>query len=772
MKKEIRWTSVLALPSLFCLSVISAHAEDGGVEVAMETAAAASLEEVKIWGKQPSSREAGYTNPTSVLTREDMASINVATTEDLVKYEPSLVIRRRFIGDANGTLGIRGSNMFQTSRSMVFADGVPLHYFLESRWNGAPRWTLVSASEIAQVEVVYGPFSAEYSGNAMGGVVLIETAIPQQREFHVDWSSFVQSFDEYGFDDDLWGRKGFISFGDKIGDLSVYFSHNRLENDAQPQSFYYGSTSGSLTPTVVSGAIGGEDDRGADQWYFGDTGMVKTTTDNYKFKAGYDLGDWFALLNLAYEDRRSDDDSANSYLRDIDGNTIWGGHVVQNGEQFFVPSSRLNVSEQERRSLSVGLRLKGDLTDSLSVETNLSHFAIIADETRSSALNPAHPDHTLAGQVLDYGDTGWQTADLKFTLHEFGLDGMQWVTGLRYETYELNTTVYNADNYVAGDRTRATSRSGGETRIAAAFLQLNWDIDAHWSTSLGGRYESWKSSDGYFSDDDAMTPWLDLVKLPSRSEEKFSPKFSLGFRPDDLWAFRYSIAKAYRFPIVEELFSQFQAFNAVSEANPGLQPEEGLHHNFMIERAIDQGYLRLNLFWENIEDVIESQATILPGGSSIRTFVPVDEVRTRGAEFIVNAADFLLPKLDVRFNMAWTDAEIVDNAPDPVIVGNVFPRMPKWRGNLLATYHMTDRWDIGGSLQYASDSYGRLDNSDKADQVFGGQDRYLFLGLKTSFRWDKHLAFGLGMDNVTDETAYVAHPWPARTLYFNVSYDW
>lgn len=772
MKKAIRWASALVVPYLFGLSMISVHAEDRGIEGAGATAAAASLEEVRVWGKQLSSREAGYTNPTSVLTREDMASINVVTTEDLVKYEPSLVIRRRFIGDANGTLGIRGSNMFQTSRSMVFADGVPLHYFLESRWNGAPRWTLVSASEIAQVEVVYGPFSAEHSGNAMGGVVLIETAIPQQREFHVDWSSFVQSFDEYGFDDDLRGRKGFISFGDKIGNLSVYLSYNRLENDAQPQSFYYGSSSSSLTPTAVSGAIGDGDDRGADQWYFGDTGMVKTTTDNYKFKAGYDLGDWFALLNVAYEDRRSDSDSANSYLRDIEGNTVWGGHVVQNGEPFFVPGSRLNVSEQDRRSLSVGLRLKGDLTDNLSVETNLSHFAIIEDETRSSALNPAHPDYTLAGQVLDYGDTGWQTADIKFTLDEFGLDGMQWVAGLRYETYELNTTVYNSDNYVAGDRTRATSRSGGETGIAAAFLQLNWDIDAHWSTSLGGRYESWKSSDGYFSDDDALTPWLDMVKLPSRSEDKFSPKFSLGFRPDHLWTLRYSIAKAYRFPIVEELFSQFQAFNAVSEANPGLQPEDGLHHNLMIERAIDRGYLRLNLFLENIEDVIESQATILPGGSSIRTFVPVDEVRTRGAEFIVNAADFLLPKLDVRFNMAWTDAEIIKNAPDPAIVGNVFPRMPKWRGNLLATYHMTYRWDIGGSLQYASNSYGRLDNSDGADQVFGGQDRYLFLGLKTSFRRDKHLTFSLGMDNVTDETAYVTHPWPARTLYFNVSYDW
>ncbi len=41
------------------------------------------------------------------------------------------MIRRRFIGDSNGTMDMRGSNMFQTSRSMVFADGVPLHYLLQ-----------------------------------------------------------------------------------------------------------------------------------------------------------------------------------------------------------------------------------------------------------------------------------------------------------------------------------------------------------------------------------------------------------------------------------------------------------------------------------------------------------------------------------------------------------------------------------------------------------------------------------------------------------------
>src|SRR5690606_1638307 len=158
--------------------------------------------------------------------QEDMVSINATTTEDLVKYEPSIVIRKRYIGDSNGTLGLRGSNMFATARSMVFADGVPLHYLLQTRWSGAPRWTMVSASEIAQVEIWYGPLSDEYSGNSMGVVVLIETALPQTRKVHLDLDYFSQDFSAYGFSDRLTGSKSFFSYGDKIGDLSVYFSYN------------------------------------------------------------------------------------------------------------------------------------------------------------------------------------------------------------------------------------------------------------------------------------------------------------------------------------------------------------------------------------------------------------------------------------------------------------------------------------------------------------------------------------------------------------------
>src|SRR5690606_10905756 len=95
----------------------------GVVLAATVPAHAGEIDEIVIWGEAQDRRNGAVV----ALAPQDLASANVVTTEDLVKYEPSLIIRRRFIGDANGTMGMRGASMFQTSRSMVFADGVPLH---------------------------------------------------------------------------------------------------------------------------------------------------------------------------------------------------------------------------------------------------------------------------------------------------------------------------------------------------------------------------------------------------------------------------------------------------------------------------------------------------------------------------------------------------------------------------------------------------------------------------------------------------------------------
>ena len=739
------------------------------------------VEEVKVWGEARDSASAGYTNPTSLLTQEDMVSINATTTEDLVKYEPSIVIRKRYIGDSNGTLGLRGSNMFATPRSMVFADGVPLHYLLQTRWSGAPRWTMVSASEIAQVEILYGPFSAEYSGNSMGGVILIETAIPQEREVHIDVDYFTQDFSAYGFNGNVDGYKTFVSYVDKFGDLSVYLSYNRLENNSQPQSFYFDSKRTLANATPGTGLIKDQDVYGNDAYYFGDTGVEQATTDNFKIKLGYDFDNWSSLLNIAYEDRNTLRDSPNSYLKNADGETVWSGNFIQDGVAITVPASRLGASELDRRSLSTGLRIKGDLSEHTRVEVNMSDFRILEDNNRASSRSLEDPLFQGNGLTTNYDDTGWQTLEGKFTFSDLGVDGIELITGARYEAYELNLDTYNSTSWTQADNAGFTGRSGGKTNITAAFVQMNWDINECWDLALGGRYERWESEGGYYSKDVAATPEFDLVAVEDASSNQFSPKLSVGYVPSDTWLVRYSAAKAYRFPIVEELFAQSQSYSSAVEAQPDLKPENGLHHNLMFEKQFDSGYARINIFTETIKDAIESQTSFLPSGSpvaSVTTFAAVDEVETDGVELIVNRYGLWVPELDVRFNVAYTKSIITDNStvedtnPDvPSIEGNDYPRMPRWRSNLMVTYHATDRWDLSANVQYADKSFGRLQNDDTAENVMGAQDGYTRIGLKTTYDFSDNIELGFGVDNLTNEISYVAHPWPGRSLYASLSYD-
>ncbi|MDP1971047.1 MAG: TonB-dependent receptor, partial [Methylobacter sp.] len=65
--------------------------------------------------------------PTYTIDAADVKTkVNATTVEDTIRYAPGVLIRKRFMGDPNGTLGIRSSNSFQTAHSMVYADGMPL----------------------------------------------------------------------------------------------------------------------------------------------------------------------------------------------------------------------------------------------------------------------------------------------------------------------------------------------------------------------------------------------------------------------------------------------------------------------------------------------------------------------------------------------------------------------------------------------------------------------------------------------------------------------
>ena len=114
------------------------------------------------------------------LGDEQFAGVNAANVEDLMKYAPDCFVRTRFIGDNNAVPGFRGTHSTQSARTLAMVDGFVISNFLGNSFNFPPAWGVVSPNEVQQFDIVYGPYSARYGGNSMGGIVNITTRPPDK----------------------------------------------------------------------------------------------------------------------------------------------------------------------------------------------------------------------------------------------------------------------------------------------------------------------------------------------------------------------------------------------------------------------------------------------------------------------------------------------------------------------------------------------------------------------------------------------------------------
>ena len=169
----------------------SAHAQTAPDAVAdHDPTTVRSLGVVTVTGSlQPTSLPTQIPATVESVTRDQLErSINASDAEDALKYLPSLLVRKRYIGDYNhAVLSSRASGTGNSARSAVYADGILLSNYLGNGVGGLtfpPRWGMVTPDEIDRVDVMYGPFSAIYPGNSVGAVVVYTTRMPQTLEAH------------------------------------------------------------------------------------------------------------------------------------------------------------------------------------------------------------------------------------------------------------------------------------------------------------------------------------------------------------------------------------------------------------------------------------------------------------------------------------------------------------------------------------------------------------------------------------------------------------
>lgn len=704
--------------------------------------------------------------PAESITAAQLRRLNIVNAEDSLKYMPALGIRKRFIGDENATFAVRGTSTSQSARGLVYLDGLLLSDFSNNSHSAPPRWSMVFPDHLARVDVLYGAYSALYPGNAIGATVLLTTRMPESLELSAQTQLFTQHVHAFGVDSNFGGSRNTATFGDRVGKLSFLLGVAHLQSNGQPLVF--ATQSRSATPASagaipVSGAYADTDPSGKPRVILGINaeGQEATSQDqahvklSYDFtptvRGGLDIGYWQQDMSHRTE----------SFLRDAQGQPVLSGTVAIDGRQytiapnFFAPSTRKSANAQ------YGISLGTHRDSGWNVQANASYFdrGKSQDRSASSALVDDGP-----GQIT-YGDgSRWRTFDLRSSYKPTRVvANTHWTSfGYHYDGYALNNDTDALDHWLSGSPIAPLSSSGGSTQTQAIYAQDAWQLTDRWQLTYGARYEQWRAFGGFVSKTTAGISTN--APLQARSEKHLSPKASLAFQLDPAWLLRLSLARAYRFPTVGELFQGSFSGLALVNNNPYLKPENDLSRELSAEWTTAHGLARFSLYRSDTRDTLFQQTdySVFPTVTNVQN---VGRVRTRGAEASYEGQGVWLDAFDLSANAAYTQATTVTDTQNPAAEGKQFYRVPRWRANLVGTWHTSDATSVTLATRYSGREYNTLDHSDINPDTFGGASA--FLTFDTSLRWavNAHWDLGAGVDNLTDRRYYVYYPYPSRTFY-------
>jgi iron complex outermembrane receptor protein len=701
---------------------------------------------------------------TETVTREQLENRNVVNTEDALKYLPNLAVRKRFIGDLNAIIAVRGTSNVQSARGLVYADGLLLSNLLGNSYSFPPRWSMVFPDEIQQVDVIYGPYSALYPGNSLGATVLISTHMPTKFEATADVKAFTQHFDLYGVNQNFNGTEASATIGDRIDRFSWFIGANHLENTSQPLQF--ATLAQSATPakpgdTPVTGAYFYNNQTNAPTAVLGvnGEGIEHTVQDQLKVKMQYDFTPTVqASFTLGYWHQTYNSETS-TFLRDENGNPVYSGRVAINGFEYNIPAAAMAPSLGNSENWLYGTWLKTHNATGWNAEAIASYYDVSNAVARTA--NAGTPGNGPG--VITFGDgTGWKTLDLKSTYKPAsppaGLTNHALTFGYHYDNYFLDNETYNTAAWRDGGASSFANAFRGRTQTQAAYAQDAWRFLPRSKFVYGLRYEDWRAYDGFQALGATTLPY------PDADQHHFSPKASLSFDVSDDLTLRASIARAYRFPTVGELFQGKINGSTIINNNPNLQPEDDLSKELTAEWAHWNGVFRLTLFQDDVKNTIFSQTdtTVIP---NVTSFQNIGKVRSRGVETAYEGQDVFVRGLDLIANAAYTQSKILENAQNPATVGKYFYRIPLWRANVAATYHFDARAAMTLAARYSGRQYNTLTNTDTNPDVFGGTSTYVVADAKFTFRPTKQSEIGIGVDNIFDARYFVYHPYPGRTFY-------
>jgi iron complex outermembrane receptor protein len=407
---------ILAACAAMALAVTGAsHAADSDIETVVVT----GIHGIAMTPLPPATIE-------SVTASTAAIRNNVVTVEDMLKYFPDLLVRQRHFGDTQDPVATRTSGVGSSARSLIYADGILLSSLIgNNNGNASPHWGLVAPQDVTRIDVLYGPFAAQYPGNSLGATIVITTRMPDRFETYGKAVSAFQTFDQYDTKGTYGTYQMDTGIGDKTGALSWRFSLDHLDTNSQPLAYVTlagpGAAPGGTAP-VVQGALPSLNRQGAPTLILGAGGFEHQIEDTGTLKLSYALTSAWTLSYTASLFHQDDDAKAQSYLKDDAGNPVYAGAVAIGGRNYTIPASAFsnNVYRWGQTQLAQALSLQSDTGGDWEWSAILTRFDDLQDDQRVPSL--ALPAARLggAGTAMRMNGTAWMTFDVSGQWHNGG----------------------------------------------------------------------------------------------------------------------------------------------------------------------------------------------------------------------------------------------------------------------------------------------------------------------------------------------------------------
>jgi iron complex outermembrane recepter protein len=783
----------LVVMGFFSHSAIAQDAQDALVLQATDTTQSLPTIVVKAQSNNPNpvaDRDITRQFPASsasITAQQASTSINVVNTEDALKYLPSVMVRKRYIGDTNAPLATRTTGVNGSARSLIFADGLLLSTLIHNNnGNGSPQWFMVAPEEIERIDVLYGPYSAAYAGNSYGAIAEITTKMPQKFQASALVRGTSQDFAQYSTKDNAPAQQYSIFLGDRVADFAWTLSAMHLDSDSQPMVFATipRSTTAAVALPVIAGAIADKNRIGSGIQVLGASNFVRNAQDHFKVKLAYDFSPTLAgTYQLGYWQNNASA-NAQSYLS-ASGQPYYGstsGQVNIDGQAYNASSiaGQFSSNEVEQQRLIQALTIKTHEQDQFNWSLIASNMRYLKDQTRTSTgLYPAAKNGG-AGRISDASGTGWSTLDLKgsWQSQDGILAAHELSFGAHYDQFKLDSPTYNTANWRSGSKGVLFSNAVGKTQTRAFWLQDAWQMTPVLKATVGGRYEKWQASDGY-NLSTANNGNVFEVNQPKVDQSGFSPKAALAWSISDVWTMTGSLGKALRFPTVGELYQNVQTGLTFSQPNPYLKPENVWSNELAIERHGNNGKIRISLFQERVKDALIAQTSTISGFATPVSYTQnVDKTRQRGIELVAQHDDVLIDGLSLSGNVTYVNAKILANSGYvPTVAGKTSegqhtPYIPDWRATLVATYRLNNQWALTLAGRYSGEQFATVDNTDVNPKTYQGFQSFFVVDARASYQWDQRWSATLGVDNLNNDKYFLFHPFPQRTLFAELKYSY